>query len=204
MMLFPFYRDIEEMTFLIVGGGAVAAEKLEKVRQFTDRILVIAPETVITDWEVIRRPFADEDLDLCDVCIVATDDRALNAHIAGLCNEKKLPVNVVDDRELCSFIFPSLIKRGDLTVSITTGGKSPLYARTLRREIEAIVPDHIEEILDRMHALRRYVPAMVPDQKDRKVLYGRILETLLADDNRTTDEEIQAMIQSVSRGTSFI
>lgn len=88
MILFPFYADIENKTFLVIGGGRVAKEKIEKLRLFTGRIIVIARETDMTDVEVRRKPFEDSDLALGDICIVATPDRELNRHIAELCKRR--------------------------------------------------------------------------------------------------------------------
>lgn len=198
MTLFPFYEDIEGKSFLVVGGGSVAAEKIEKILKFTENIHVIAPESEITEVPVERRPFRDEDLEHCDICIVATSDRALNAHIAALCREKHIPVNVVDDRELCSFIFPSFVKRGPLTVSITTSGKSPAYARTLRRQLEEVIPTSIEDILTRMDRYRSIVPQHLTLQKNRSQLYQWILAELLATDNQLSEEAVLEKIKEAA------
>ncbi|MBP3474943.1 MAG: bifunctional precorrin-2 dehydrogenase/sirohydrochlorin ferrochelatase [Lachnospiraceae bacterium] len=195
MTLFPFYEDIEGKTFLVIGGGKVAKEKIGRLRLFTDKIIVVAKETDIRDADVRQKAFEDSDLALGDICIVATPDRQLNSHIAALCQKQGIPVNVVDDRNLCSFIFPSIVKRGDLTVSITTAGKSPAYAQKLRREIEAALPEHIEDILDRMEKLRGIVPEYIIEQRTRGNLYKQLLERMLETENRVTDEELLEMIK---------
>lgn len=195
MILFPFYEDIEDKTFLVIGGGRVAKEKIGKLRLFTDKIIVVAKETDIRDADVRQKAFEDGDLALGDICIVATSDRQLNSHIAQLCKKQGIPVNVVDDKSLCSFIFPSMIKRGDLTVSITTSGKSPAYAQRLRQEIEAVLPEHIEDILDRMERLREIVPEYISEQKIRGRLYKRLLSMLIETENRVTDKELFEMIK---------
>lgn len=195
MTLFPFYEDIEGKTFLVIGGGKVAKEKIGRLRLFTDKIIVVAKETDIRDVDVRQKAFEDSDLALGDICIVATPDRQLNSHIAELCKEQGIPVNVVDDRSLCSFIFPSIVKRGDLTVSITTSGKSPAYAQKLRREIETTLPEHIEDILDRMEKLRGIVPEYIIEQRTRGNLYKQLLERMLETENRVTDEELLEMIK---------
>lgn len=195
MTLFPFYEDIEEKTFLVIGGGNVAKEKIARLKLFTDKIIVVAEETDIKNADVRKKVFEDSDLALGDICIVATPDRELNCHIAELCNKKRIPVNVVDDRSLCSFIFPSIIKRGDLNISITTSGKSPAYAKKLRQDIETILPDNIECILDRMQDLREIVPQYIAEQKDRGRLYKRLLDKILETENRVTDKELLEMIE---------
>lgn len=201
MILFPFYEDIEDKTFLVIGGGKVAKEKIGRLRLFTDKIIVVAKETDIKNANVKQKAFEDSDLALGDICIVATPDRQLNSHIAELCKKQGIPVNVVDDRSLCSFIFPSMIKRGDLTIGITTSGKSPAYAQRLRQEIETALPDHIEDILDRMEKLRGIVPEYIAEQQRRGDLYKKLLDKLLETENRVTEEELIEMIKEAQNET---
>lgn len=196
MILFPFYEDIEDKTFLVIGGGKVAKEKIGRLRLFTDKIIVVAKETDIKNANVKQKAFEDSDLALGDICIVATPDRQLNSHIAELCKKQGIPVNVVDDKNLCSFIFPSVIKRGALNISITTSGKSPAYAQKLKQDIEVTLPDHIEDILDRMEKLRGIVPEYIGEQKKRGVLYKRLLDRMLETENRVTDAELIEMIKA--------
>lgn len=195
MILFPFYEDIQEKTFLVVGGGSVAKEKIGRLRLYTDKIIVVAKETDIGDVDVRRKAFEDGDLALGDICIVATPDRELNSHIAELCKQQGIPVNVVDDRRLCSFIFPSMIKRGALNISITTAGKSPAYAQKLRQEIEVTLPEHIEDILDRMERFRGIVPEYIAEQKKRGILYKKLLDRMLETENKVADEDLLEMIK---------
>ena len=179
MTLFPFFQDIEGQTFLVIGGGAVAAEKVERLQMFTDRILVIAEQTEITEVPVLLRPFRDGDISLGDYVIGATDDRELNRRIASLCKASGKPVNIVDDPALCTFVFPALVKRGDLTAAITTNGKSPAFAQYMRRELEDTLPAKTETILDELYDLRSELKKTVPDQKQRARLLKARLYALL-------------------------
>ncbi|MEE8827372.1 MAG: bifunctional precorrin-2 dehydrogenase/sirohydrochlorin ferrochelatase [Eubacteriales bacterium] len=196
MTVFPLFENIDGKTFLIIGGGNTAARKVGRLLQFTNRIIVVAEETDITGVKVIRRPFEESDLERADFVIAATDDRALNRRIAAACRERRIPINVVDDPELCSFIFPSVVKRGDLTVGISTSGTSPAYASLLRRTLEKNLPDHIGGILERMGALRRTVTALIPDQKRRAQCYKAVLSELLVRDNNVSDEEINEIVET--------
>lgn len=186
--------NIEDKTCLIIGGGSVAREKVDSLSRFQLRLIVVAEKTDIEEidgkLEVRVRSFEDEDLEEADFVICATKDRSLNARISRMCKTKGKPVNVVDDASLCSFIMPSMIKRGALTVAISTAGRSPAYARRLRRSIEREVPEHIDEILDRLGALRKIVPEKIEDQKNRKLYYNDALERLLMSDNAISDEEL--------------
>ncbi len=186
MILFPFFENIEGRRFLIIGGGRIAAQKLSALRRFTDRITVLAEETELGDdadsapgFSVLRKRFAPEDLAFGDYIIAATEDRALNREISRLAKAAGKPVNVVDDAEACTFIFPGLIRRGGLVVGISTCGKSPAYAGHLRREIESRIPDSIEEILDSLESCRSWLPEILPEQKDRGGFLKELMEQLL-------------------------
>lgn len=179
MTLFPFFEDIENKTFLVIGGGRVAKGKINRLKQFTDKIIVVAPETDITECKVLKKEFEESDLALGDYVIGASDDRELNKRISLLCQKRDIPVNIVDDPELCTFIFPSLIKRGDLTVGITTNCKSPALSQYLRQEIEKLIPNDIENIIDEMSTLREQLKKEVPNQKERaEILKNKLAELM--------------------------
>jgi siroheme synthase-like protein len=179
MTLFPFFEDIENKTFLVVGGGSVAKGKVERLKQFTNNIIVVAKETNITGVKIINKEFDDSDITLGDYVIGATNDSAVNERIYNLCKAKNMPVNIVDNPKLCTFIFPSLIKKGDLTIGITTSGKSPAASQYIRGEIEKIIPDNIEFILDEMNVLRQKLKQDVPNQSDRaKILKEKLAELI--------------------------
>lgn len=175
MTLFPFFEDIDGKRLVIIGGGKVAKGKYERLRQFTENITVIANESDIDGY--VKKEFEEKDLDNADCVIAATDNTELNEKIYFLCRQKNIPVNTVDNPDLCTFIFPSLIKRGDLTIGIATGGKSPLISKYIRQEIESILPDNIEGIIDEMSELREKLKNEIPDQAQR----SRILKEKLAE-----------------------
>ena len=195
MRLFPFFQDIEGKTFLVVGGGAVAAEKVKRLRAFTNRIVVIAERSRIRGVRVLRRPFEEADLGLADYCVCATDDAELNAHIASLCAERGIPVNVADNPALCGFVFPALVKRGDLVIGITTGGKSPAYASLLREQIETMLPEHVETVLERLGEMRRSLRRRVPDQVKRKEICRLLMETLLETKGEAPEETLLGIVE---------
>ena len=177
MILFPFFEDIENKTFLVVGGGTVAKGKMERLKQFTDKITVIAERTDI-DGAVIKS-FEDSDIDSADYVIGASDNQSLNEHIGRLCREKGKPVNIVDNPALCTFIFPSLIKKGDLVIGISSSGKSPAFSQYIRKETEQILPEKTEEIIDELYFLRNRLKEMVPDQRERARILKEKLNELL-------------------------
>lgn len=198
MTYFPFYCDIEKKKWLLVGGGRVAAGKFSRLIAFTRKITVIAPEIsdeikkdTASDARLLERDFMAADLDDADIVVAATDDKALNAQIASLCRERKIPVNAVDDPENCDFIFPAIIKKGRLTVSVSTNGASPIYAAMLKKQINDSLPEYIDIILEKMAALRKIVPERFPSlsQHERGMIYKKALSELLEDSGAEVDIE---------------
>lgn len=159
MGYFPFFIEIAGKKGLVVGGGRIAAHKVEKLLPFQPVLTVTAPEILPellenTDLICRQRPFREEDLEGQFFVIAASDNRELNTHIAGLCREKGILVNVADQKEDCGFLFPSLVKEGKLTVGISTEGRSPQVAADLRSQVAQAVPSSMEQILDQLSALR--------------------------------------------------
>lgn len=159
MSFFPFFKEIEGARCLIAGGGRVALRKVQKLLPYGPEITVIAPEILHDfyhmDVTVLNRAFRDSDISPdTDFVIAACDDEAQNRHISSLCLNMSIPVNVVDAPELCTFLFPSLVKKGDLSVGISTSGASPSAAAWLRGEVERLLPDHMEEILEHLKEQR--------------------------------------------------
>ena len=207
MTYFPFYCDIEKKKWLLVGGGRVAAGKFSRLIAFTEKITVIAPdisseirENAPSGVLFLERDFEEADLGRADIVVAATGDRQLNAWIASACRSRGIPVNAVDDPDNCDFIFPAIIKRGRLTVSVSTDGASPVYAAALKKEISDLVPEDIDLILEKMAALRKIVPERFPSftQHERGMLYRKALDQLLDDSGAEVD--IDSLAEEISRG----
>ncbi len=190
MTLFPFFLDLEGKQILIIGGGNVAAGKVQHLLSFTDHITIIAPKNSISlqgNMKWIEREYRTEDIALGDIIIGATADRTVNKKIAEDANAAGKLVNIVDDAELCTFIFPSLVHKGDLTVGITTNGKSPTAAQYVRRQVESAIPDAMEDIIAKMGELRPVIAKEFTDGKTRAALY-RELFSVMAEENRVLSE----------------
>ncbi|MBQ8987001.1 MAG: bifunctional precorrin-2 dehydrogenase/sirohydrochlorin ferrochelatase [Lachnospiraceae bacterium] len=210
MSYFPFYTNIHNKTFMIIGGGTVALEKVNRLRHFTASMIVIAPHTEIEGREVevprrsadyvqiLRREYRADDLAFADYVVAATGIREVDRGVADDCRKRKIPVNVVDDQAYCDFIFPSIVKRGPLTIAISTSGTSPAYAMQLRRELDEMLPDEIEAILDRMGEIRADVSARVSEQKTRAALYKKILARLIETGNTLPQADILRMVEQAA------
>ncbi|WP_286336598.1 precorrin-2 dehydrogenase/sirohydrochlorin ferrochelatase family protein [Hydrogenimonas cancrithermarum] len=174
MAYFPAFIKLDGKKILLVGGGNIAGEKLEKLLDFTKEITVIAPEisdTVRTMAEtngltLHQRPYRPEDIEGYFVVIVAVDDLSLQKEIYDACQMRHTLCNSVDSVDYCDFIFPSYTKKGALTVAFSTSGISPSVAKYLRRAIETVIPDSVADFLEEMKQLR----ASLPKGKERMKL----------------------------------
>lgn len=163
MAYFPFFVDLSGRDGLIVGGGAVALRKARTLLPYGPRLRVAAPEICpelqgLEGVKLLRRPFEEADLEGCAFVVAATGDQTLNHHVASLCGERRIPVNVVDDREASAFLFPALLRRGELSVGVSTGGASPAAAACIRDRLAQALPERIEEILAFLARARHRMP----------------------------------------------
>jgi len=166
MSYFPMYMDMQDLKILLVGGGYIATEKLEKLVDFTKEITVIADKVSEEANQLIeehrltlhQRLYRQGDIDGFDIVIVATDTVELHKAIYEESRGSRILVNSVDNTEYCDFIFPSYVQKGDLTIAFSTGGASPAFAKYIRRHFEKIIPDSVGEFLAKMKSLRKTMP----------------------------------------------
>lgn len=181
MPYFPFFVNIENMNCLIVGGGHIALRKIRKLLPFNPKINIVS-EKVLSDIReipkltILQKSFCDEDLRDAEFVIAATEDNNLNKHISELCKEKRILCNVVDDPENCTFFFPALVQHGDITVGISTSGKSPIIAARLREEIDESIDDKVAEICGLMGKIRPYVKNEFSDEDTRRTVMKAALD----------------------------
>lgn len=187
MPLFPMFVNLDHAPVLLAGGGTVALRKAEKLLPYGAQITVVAPDIVpelaaLPGLTLCRRPFEESDLQGPPALVIAaTDDTPLNRKIAALCKAQRIPVNVVDDLTACGFVFPALVRRGRLSVGISTGGASPTAAVWLKERIEALLPPHFADSLERLEALRPALKARVPDERARAARFRAAFERELAE-----------------------
>ena len=166
MAYFPFFIDIESADGLIIGSGKHALEKIERLEPYGPKLRVVEE---FKESALEPRP---------DFVIIACDDVEERRKIAELCRERHILVNSVDDIENCDFIFPSLIKRGKLSVGIMTSGASPVFGMDLKKQIEEWLPENIEEILEWMEMIRPEMKEKYPDMKERAKVFRAIYESM--------------------------
>jgi len=160
--LYPLFLNIEGKRCLVVGAGKVACRKIESLLEYGAEIIVVSPraEDKIIDWQArnlikfIPREFEAADLDNIFMVFIATDDKSMNQTIAGLCKQKGILVNAVDDPENCDFFVPALLRRHSLTVAISTEGKSPAFAAWLKRQLEREIGEEFGELVEMLGEIR--------------------------------------------------
>ena len=205
MSVFPMFVELDGRRCLVVGGGPVACRRARVLTDCGAVVTVIAPEIdgTIKDHpgvSVLERPFREEDLEEnWTMVIAATNESRLNARVSALCREKGIPVNRADEEGMGGFIFPALVKRGDLTVGISTGGASPAAAGWFRRLIEAVLPEKTEQILSGLRQARETIKDRLPRQKRREALLAAARQSLEKGD-ALTDWEQQRLCEAVEKG----
>lgn len=194
MSYFPFFIQLQDAPGLIVGGGAVALRKVEKLLPYGPRLTVVAPEIVpelaaMPGIRLLRRAFQPEDRENMTFVIAASDDKELNHEVARLCREQGIPVNVVDDKQACSFLFPALVKRGELSVGISTGGSSPSAAVWLKEQIDTLMPEGLEDILVWLEEQRPLLKARCPEERLRAKAFAKMFAVCLEKGRPLSREE---------------
>lgn len=166
MAYFPMFMDMNDLKVLVIGGGYIATEKLEKLVDFTKEITVIAlrveeeAKDLIDEHALVlqQRAYEVGDIEGFDIVIVATDTVELHKAIYEESRGSRILVNSVDNTDYCDFIFPSYVKKDALTIAFSTGGASPAFAKQIRQHFEKIIPDSVGEFLQKMKALRSTMP----------------------------------------------
>ena len=197
---FPFFIDLSGRNILIVGGGRVALRKAEKLLPSGAEIAAVSPVfcegfSALGSVSLYCREFADSDIDGALAVIAATDDRALNAHIYRICTERNILVNTVDDPENCGFYFPALVMKENVTVGISTGGASPIFARYIKERIDDTLD---EKTLAAGKILARYRPVIKRDfgtEELRRYAAEELLRRCTDGGELPADEEINELLE---------
>jgi uroporphyrin-III C-methyltransferase/precorrin-2 dehydrogenase/sirohydrochlorin ferrochelatase len=163
----PIFLDVRGEPCLVVGAGQVASRKAALLRRAGALV------TMTTE-------FREEELGRYALAIAATNDEAVNRAVAAAARARRIPVNVVDQPALCSFILPSIIERAPLTVAVSSGGASPVLARLLRARLETLIPAGYGRLAALAGAFRDPVKARIKP-KERRRFWERVLQGPVAE-----------------------
>ncbi len=183
MDFLPIFLDIRGNNCLVVGGGDVAARKVDLLLRSQGLVRLVAPELcpnlqVLSEQGLIEhhaRTYQENDLDDCLLVIAATNAPAINKRIADQAKARLIPVNVVDEPELCSFIVPSIIDRSPVVAAVSTGGASPVLARLIRSRLETLIPAGYGRLAELARRFRERVKAEFSNPSDRRRFWEKVL-----------------------------
>ena len=189
----PIFADVRNKLCLVVGGGEVAKRKAGVLLEAGAKVCVVAPEIepALSEQrgiETIVARFEAQHLDGVVLVIAATHDRSVNQQVSRQAQMRNIPVNVVDDPELCSFIMPAILDRSPLMVAFSSGGASPVLTRILRGKLEAMIPHNYSRLAAFAQRFRELVKQRISNPAKRRIFWENTLEGVVADKVLTGDE----------------
>ncbi|MBX9495725.1 uroporphyrinogen-III C-methyltransferase [Yersinia enterocolitica] len=208
----PLFADLKQRPVLVVGGGEVAARKIDLLHRAGAQVRVVA-QTLSSELEQLHQDgrihwlaldFLPEQLDEVFLVIAATNDTALNAAVFAAADKRHLLANVVDDQPRCSFIFPSIVDRSPLVVAISSAGQAPVLARILREKLEALLPSSLGDMAAVAGRWRGRVKQHVASMGERRRFWenafsGRFASLISRGQLAQAEEELQLSLEGQNR-----
>ena len=185
MRYYPIHLDIKNRDCLIVGGGAVGTRKVNTLIECGARVTVVSPDPtpeltkLASEGSVTlkKRAYRNDDLTGMFLVIGATDDERLNRQISKDAEQAQILCNIADRPEVCNFILPSIVCRGDLVITISTSGKSPALAKHLRQKLETQFGPEYADFLFLMGAIRRRLLSEAHEPEAHKALFNQLIDS---------------------------
>lgn len=184
MDFLPIFFDLKDRPCLLVGGGELAARKAALLLSAGARVTLVAPHvgagmTELLDTGAIshtKRRFRESDLDRATLVIAATGRRDVDRVVSECAHARQIPVNVVDDPELSSFIMPSIVDRSPVIVAISTGGAAPVLARLIRARLETLIPASFGRLASLAADFRQAVKERFKQSSARRIFWEQVLD----------------------------
>jgi len=199
---------------VVVGGGQVAARKVDALAKAGARVTVVAPRLLpqlagraaASDLEHVAAEFSPEQLDGVALAVAATDDAGVNGAVSRAAQERQIPVNVVDQPSLSSFIFPAIVDRSPLVVAVSSAGGAPVLARRVRAQIEALLPARLGVLArfmrERREKVRRALGALARRAFWERIAGGATASRVLAGDEAAAAEIFARELLNAQVGAS--
>jgi len=211
---FPIFLNIRDRDCLVIGGGQVAARKVYLLHRAGGRVTVISPELCdellrwadAGDISYNKKEFEPADIAGQAVVIAATDNQQVNQQVSELAKSQGIPVNVVDNPELCTFITPSIIDRDPVQIAISTGGSSPVLARLLRAKLETQIPSGYGRLALLLERFRERVKQRFSGSDEIRrfwedILEGPIADMLIAGKDEAAEKALEQAIETAETPT---
>ena len=206
---YPIYVELHEQPCIVIGGGKIAEGKVEGLLTAGAQVKIISPSltshlhTLVEQNKVayISRTYQHGDLADAFMVICATDQTEINHQVWQEASANRQLVNVVDDTPRCNFIAPAILRKGDLNIAISTGGKAPALAVRLKERLQKEIGPQYERFLELSGQLREPLARNIPDFETRKKLWYELVDSdileLLSQDNEP------AALDLISRVVGF-
>ena len=213
----PAFHNVRGKCCLVVGGGEVGTRKAGVLLEAGAKVRVVAPDishelSSHPGVESITASFAPQHLEGAVIVIAATNDREVNRQVSELAQSRNIPVNVVDDPELCSFIMPAILDRSPLMVAFSSGGGSPVLTRMMRGKLETVIPQNYSRLAAFAVRFRELVKQRVTNPPKRRIFWenaldGAVAEKVLSGDEASAETLLQQMLESednILRGEVYL
>lgn len=201
---YPVSISLKGKKVVVIGGGNVAQRKIKDLLKAKCNLEVYAPEVdpglarYMDERKVkyYQQEFSEDQINDAFMVIAATNDRDINNLISDYCNEKNILINVVDAREESNFLVNSIIRRGDLTIAVSTNGKAPALAARIMREIDQIYSIEYAIFIELLFEMRDLAKEQILDQKQRSDALREIAGFDVIDDlNKGNIDEVRSMMK---------
>ena len=206
MRYYPVNLDIQGRRCLVVGGGRVGARKVDTLVQCGAAVTVVSPEVapavmhLAAEKAIVlkQRPYRASDVEGVFLVIGATDDQTLNRQIHTDAERLNLLCNIADRPEICNFILPAIVRRGSFVMAISTAGKSPAFAKHIRKRLETQFGPEYGVVLELMGAIRNKLLADAHEPEAHKPLFERLINgNLLALVKDQQIDQIDPLLENV-------
>lgn len=202
-MTYPIMLDLTNKQVVVIGGGKVAERKIRGLIEAKANVVVVAPEITALIQRLVdegalvwrKKCFSREDIKEAFLIIAATNERGVNESVAQAARPHQL-INVVDNPTQSNFYVPSTVRRGKLTIAVSTGGASPILAAKIRREIAEKYDENYENYIDFLYECRQYILRNVSDSKKKQ----QLLQVITDESFRKTEnweEEFQKLFKRI-------
>ncbi|MCH8552637.1 MAG: siroheme synthase CysG [Natronospirillum sp.] len=189
MDFLPLFHQVRNQTALIVGGGPVAARKAQLLLEAKARVHIVAPDLAPATQALVDKAMVSWTASVyepalllkADIVVAATDDRAVNHQVAADSRKARLPVNVVNDPDIGTFIFPAVIDRSPIVAAVSSSGAAPVLTRLMRGRIESIIPAGYGLLAELVGRYRKKVQQTLDSSTARRRFWERVLNGVVAD-----------------------
>jgi len=206
----PVFLQLQARPVVVVGGGRVAARKVDLLSRAGARITVVAPDLIDElrlladkgELQHVRAPFSASQVEGAAAVVAATGAPEINAAVSAAARARHIPVNVVDDPAASTFIFPAIVDRSPVLIAISSGGKAPVLARRVREQMEALLPARLGALArfmgERRKAVKRALRAAARRSFWESIVGGIVGKRVLAGDETQAEKDFERELRTTS------